>query len=59
MWHSTQAPSPSHTPSEQSVPMLIDLVKTHKSREVRKKAMFWLAQSGDPRALQMIEEILQ
>jgi hypothetical protein len=38
--------------------MLIDLVKTHKSRRVRERAMFWLAESGDPRALQLMEQIL-
>jgi HEAT repeat protein len=40
------------------VPILIELVKTHKRPGVRKKAMFWLAQTGDPRALDLIEEIL-
>jgi HEAT repeat protein len=45
-------------PRERSVPLLIDLVKTHKSRAVREKAMFWLAQTGDPRALDLIEGIL-
>ena len=48
----------SQLPRERSVPMLIDLVKTHKSRAVRKRAMFWLAQTSDPRALDLIEEIL-
>ena len=38
--------------------MLIDLAKTHKSRAVRKKAMFWLAQTNDPRAIDVFEEIL-
>ncbi len=45
-------------PPERSVPLLVDLVKTHKSRAVREKAMFWLAQTGDPRALDLIEGIL-
>ena len=38
--------------------MLVDLVKNHKRAAVRKRAMFWLTQTGDPRALQLIEEIL-
>ena len=44
-------------PRERSVPLLIELVK-HKRAAVRKKAIFWLAQTGDPRALEAIEEIL-
>lgn len=47
----------SQLPREKSVPLLIDLVK-HKRAAVRKKAIFWLAQTGDPRALEAIEEIL-
>ncbi|HEX6086735.1 MAG TPA: HEAT repeat domain-containing protein [Thermoanaerobaculia bacterium] len=47
----------SQLPREQSVPLLIDLVK-HKRAAVRKKAIFWLAQTADPRALEAIEEIL-
>jgi HEAT repeat protein/PBS lyase HEAT-like repeat-containing protein len=48
----------SQLPKERSVPILIDLVKNHKSRAVRKRAMFWLAQTNDPKALDLIEEIL-
>ena len=32
---------------------------THKSYEVRKQAMFWLGQSGDPRALAFFEDVLK
>ena len=39
--------------------MLIDLIKTNKSRTVRKKAAFWLGQKHDPRALQALEDILK
>ena len=48
----------SQLPRERSVPLLIDLVRNHKSAQVREKAMFWLAQTNDPRALDLIEEIL-
>jgi len=48
----------SQLPRERSVPMLIDLVRNHKSPKVREKAMFWLAQTGDDRAVALIEEIL-
>ncbi|HVT44299.1 MAG TPA: hypothetical protein VMT00_07905 [Thermoanaerobaculia bacterium] len=48
----------SQLPRERSIPLLSDLVRNHKSPRVREKAMFWLAQTGDDRALVVIEEIL-
>jgi hypothetical protein len=42
----------------ESVPELIDLVKTAKNRTVRKSAIFWLGQSGDPRANDVYAELL-
>lgn len=48
----------SQLPREQAIPELIRLARTHKSKGVREKAIFWLGQSGDPRALEFIEEIL-
>jgi HEAT repeat protein len=38
--------------------MLVELMNTHKSREVRKKAAFWLGQKNDPRALAALERVL-
>jgi HEAT repeat protein len=49
----------SQLPPDQGVPTLIVLARTHKDREVRKQAMFWLGQSGDPRALALFEEVLK
>jgi len=40
------------------VPALLDVARTSRDRELRKQAMFWLGQSGDPRALAFFEEIL-
>jgi len=40
------------------VPALLDIARTSRDRELRKQAMFWLGQSGDPRALAFFEEIL-
>ena len=37
----------------------MSLAKTHKSYEVRKQAMFWLGQSGDPRALAFFVDVLK
>jgi hypothetical protein len=43
---------------EQGVPALIRIARTHASPSVRKKALFWLGQSNDPRALALFEELL-
>ena len=45
-------------PDDHSVPILIELL-SHRSREVRRKAAFWLSQKNDPRALAAFEEILR
>lgn len=44
--------------NDKSVPILIGIARTHESPAVRKRAMFWLGQSEDPRALELFEEIL-
>ena len=43
---------------EEGVPALIRIARTHASPSVRKKALFWLGQSDDPRAIALFEEIL-
>jgi len=48
----------SQLPKDKSVPMLIDIAKTNPSASVRKKAIFWLGQTGSEEALQFFEEIL-
>lgn len=48
----------SQIPGGEGVPDLIRVAREHKSREVRKQAMFWLGQSKDPRALAFFEKIL-
>jgi hypothetical protein len=48
----------SQRPKDEGVPALIRVVKTNRDPEMRKKALFWLGQSGDPRALNLIEELL-
>lgn len=42
----------------EGVPALINIVRTSRDPELRKKALFWLANSKDPRALDLIEELL-
>jgi hypothetical protein len=39
--------------------MLIELAKTHRDPAVRKKAMTWLGQSKDPRALDFFASVLK
>ncbi len=48
----------SQRPREEGIPALVNVVKTSRDPELRRKALFWLGQSGDPRALQLIEELL-
>ena len=48
----------SQQPRDAGVPALIRVARTHPSAGVRKKALFWLGQSDDPRALALFEEIL-
>jgi len=40
------------------VPPLLEIARSHNDPEIRKTAMFWLGQSGDPRAIALFEEIL-
>jgi hypothetical protein len=48
----------SQRPREEGVPALIAVARTNKDPEIRKKALFWLGQSHDPRALDLFEELL-
>ncbi len=48
----------SQLPDDQGVPKLIELARTHQDPAVRKRALFWLGQSGDARALALFEELL-
>jgi HEAT repeat protein len=48
----------SQRPREEGIPALISIARTNKDPEIRKKALFWLGQSHDPRALDLFEELL-
>jgi len=48
----------SQRPREEGIPALIAVARTNKDLEIRKKAIFWLAQSHDPRAIDLFEELL-
>ena len=48
----------SQRPRDEGVPALISVARTNKDPEIRKKALFWLGQSGDKRAIDLFEELL-
>jgi len=48
----------SQRPHDEGVPVLIKIAKENKDPELRRKAIFWLGQSDDPRALSLFEELL-
>lgn len=48
----------SQLPHEEGVPVLLRLVQEHRDPRIRRQAIFWLGQSGDPRAIALFEEIL-
>jgi len=49
----------SQLPHGEGVQSLLDVARTNKDAHVRGKALFWLGQSGDPRALRLFESILK
>jgi len=48
----------SQLPAEQGVPVLIRLARSNPDPKIRRKAIFWLGQTDDPRALALFEELL-
>jgi hypothetical protein len=46
-------------PEAQGVPLLINVAKSNPDPAVRKKAIFWLGQSRDPRALDFFAQVLK
>lgn len=48
----------SQRPRDEGVPALIRIARTHREPRLRRRALFWLAHSADPRALDLFEEIL-
>jgi HEAT repeat protein len=41
-----------------AVDKLLDIARTDSDREMRKKALFWLSQSNDPRVADLLQEII-
>ena len=48
----------SQRPPEEAIPALLRVARTNPEPRLRKQALFWLGQTGDPRALEIFEEIL-
>jgi hypothetical protein len=49
----------SRLPRDQAVPELLEVARTHRDPLVRKRALFWLGETGDHRALDLFEELLR
>jgi len=45
-------------PEETGTPLLLEIARRNPQSQLRKEAIFWLGQSGDPRALDLFSEIL-
>lgn len=45
--------------NREGIPPLIQVARTNRDASLRRKALFWLGQSGDARALDLFEEILE
>lgn len=45
-------------PRDEGIPRLVDIATNHNLSYVRSRALFWLGQSGDPRALVAIARVL-
>lgn len=48
----------SQRPKDEGIPALLDVAKGSKDPRIRKQAIFWLGQSGDPRAVAYFESVL-
>jgi hypothetical protein len=48
----------SQRPREEGIPALIRIARTNHDPEIRRKALFWLGESNDPRAVALFEELL-
>jgi HEAT repeat protein len=49
----------SQLPRHEGIPQLIDVARNNRNWRVRSSALFWLGQSGDPRAIDLFESVLR
>lgn len=45
--------------TDETIDVLIEIARTNREPEIRKSAIFWLGQSGNPRAVAFFEEVLR
>jgi hypothetical protein len=48
----------SQRPRDEGIPALLDIARNSKDPRIRKQSIFWLGQSGDPRAIAYFESVL-
>jgi HEAT repeat protein len=48
----------SRLPGDEGFTALLDIARSSDDPDLRRHAMFWLGQTGDPRALAFFEEVL-
>jgi hypothetical protein len=49
----------SQLPRDEGIPQLLQVARSNPNQRVRSQALFWLGQSGDPRALDLFESVLR
>ena len=49
----------SQLPREEGIPQLLEIARSNRNWRVRSQALFWLGQSGDPRAIELFESVLR
>lgn len=49
----------SQLPRDEGIPQLLDVARNNRNWRVRGAALFWLGQSGDPRAIDLFESVLR
>ncbi|HET9809284.1 MAG TPA: HEAT repeat domain-containing protein [Candidatus Limnocylindria bacterium] len=49
----------SQLPRDEGIPQLLEVARSNPNQRVRSQALFWLGQSGDPRAIDLFESVLR
>ena len=49
----------SQRPRDEGIPQLLEVARSNPNQRVRSQALFWLGQSGDPRAIDLFESVLR
>jgi HEAT repeats len=49
----------SQLPRDEGIPQLLEVARSNPNWRVRSQALFWLGQSGDPRAIALFESVLR